>query len=93
MNFSKVKEESVQTVTALGGGGLVQKYHPQDCGMFEACIGGFSTLFHTDATLIKGWEKFRVIDQGNCTYAIQTASGFFVEIYKDLSAYTLLAIR
>lgn len=49
MNFSKVKEESVHTVTALGGGGLVQKYHPQDCGMFEACIGGFSTLFHTDA--------------------------------------------
>ena len=60
--------------------------------MFSACIGGFSTVFHTDATQVKGWEKFRVIDQGNCTYAIQTASGFYVGIYKD-SSYTLLTTR
>jgi hypothetical protein len=80
-------------VTALGGGGQVQKYHSPDCGMFSACLGGFSTVFHTDATQIKGWEKFRVIDQGNCTYAIQTASGFFSGIYKGSSGYTLLTTR
>lgn len=80
-------------VTALGGGGQVQKYNPPDCGMFSACIGGFSTVFHTDATQVKGWEKFRVIDQGNCTYAIQTSSGFFVGIYKSSDGYTLLTTR
>lgn len=80
-------------VTALGGGGQVQKYLPPNCGMFSACIGGFSTVFHTDATQVQAWEKFKVIDQGNCTYAIQTSSGFFVGIFKDSSGYTLLTTR
>jgi hypothetical protein len=44
-----------------------------------------STVFHTNATQINGWEKIRVIDQGNGTYKIQTAGGFFVGIYKDSS--------
>jgi hypothetical protein len=61
--------------------------------MFSACIGGFSTVFHTDATQVKGWERFRVIDQGNCTYAIQTSSGFFVGIYKHAKGYMLLTTR
>ncbi|MCA9457960.1 MAG: hypothetical protein KC587_14940, partial [Nitrospira sp.] len=89
----KVKEESVHAATVWGGGGQMQKYHPQDWGMFEVCIGGCSTLFHNDATQIQGWEKFRVIDQGNCSYAIQTASGFFVGIYKDSSGVTLLTFH
>jgi len=80
-------------MTAVGGGGQVQKYNPPDCGMFSACIGGFSTVFHTDATQVKGWEKFKIIDQGNCTYAIQTFSGFFVGIYKSSDGYTLLTTR
>ncbi len=80
-------------VTALQGGGLVQKYQDPNCGMFEACIGGFTTIFHTDATQIKSWEKFKVIDQGNCTYAIQTTSGFFMGIYKDPKGYMSLTTR
>jgi hypothetical protein len=28
--------------------------------------------------MIKSWEKFRMIDQGNGTYVIQTTSGWFV---------------
>ena len=80
-------------VTAVGGGGQVQKYNPPNCGMFSACIGGFSTVFHTDATQVKAWEKFRIIDQGNCTYAMQTSSGFFTGIYKAAEGYTLLTTR
>lgn len=80
-------------VTALQGGGLVQKYHDPDCGMFSACIGGFSTIFHTDATQVRGWEQFKVIDQGNCTYAIQTTSGFFMGIYKDPKGRMSLTTR
>lgn len=81
-------------VTALGGGGEVQEYFPPNCGpIFGACIGGFSTIFHTDATRVLAWEKFRFIDQGDCKYAIQTSSGFFVGIYKHPSGYVLLTTR
>ncbi len=80
-------------VTALQGGGLVQSMKDPDCGMFEACIGGFSVIFHTDATQVQGWEKFKVIDQGNCTYSIQTTSGFFMGIYKDPKGYMSLTTR
>lgn len=80
-------------VTALQGGGLVQSYRNPDCGMFSACIGGFSDIFHTDAVQVQGWEKFRVIDQGNCTYAIQTTSGFFMGIYKDSTGHMSLTTR
>ena len=80
-------------VTALNGGGLVQKYLKCDPGFPGACIDGISTIFHTDATQIQAWEKFRLIDQGNCTYAIQTSSGFNVGIYKDSGGRTLLTTR
>jgi hypothetical protein len=80
----------VNFVTALGGGGQVQQYFPPDCGLFSACIGGFSTIFHTDATQVQAWERFRIIDQGNCKYAIQTTKGFFVGIFKDSSGYMLM---
>ncbi|MEO8324569.1 MAG: hypothetical protein ABI618_01890 [Nitrospirota bacterium] len=80
-------------VTALGGGGQVQTHHKCNLGLSGACLEGYSTIFHTNATQVQGWEKFKVIDQGNCTYAVQTASGFFVGIYKDSSGYTLLTTR
>jgi hypothetical protein len=83
----------VNFVTALGGEGQVQKFLPADCGLFSVCISGFSDVFHTDGTQVQAWEKFRVIDQGNCTYAIQTVSGFYVGIYKDSSGRTLLTTR
>ena len=83
----------VNYLTALGGGGLVQKYYPPDCGLFSACLAGFSRIFHTDAMQIRAWERFKFIDQGNCKYAIQTVSGFFVGIFKDSSGGTLLTTR
>lgn len=78
----------INYVTALGGGGKVQKYAELTVG-----VSAFTTIFHTDATLVQGWEKFRFVDQGNCTYAIQTASGFHLGIYKDPSGIMALTTR
>ncbi|HND02829.1 MAG TPA: hypothetical protein PK782_12205 [Nitrospira sp.] len=86
-------------VTALGGGGQVEKYDRKywtpDCGgLFGGpCVGGASPIFHIDATQVQAWEKFRLVDQGNCTYTIQTTSGFFAGIFKDGSGVTLLTTR
>jgi len=86
-------------LTALGGGGQVEKhdrkYYTPDCGgLFGGpCVGGAAPIFHTDATQVQAWEKFRVIDQGNCTYAIQTSSGFYAGIFKNSSGVTLLTTR
>jgi hypothetical protein len=68
-------------VTALGGGGLVQEYYDCDPGWFGACLSGVSAIFHTDATQVSSWEKFRVVDTGDCHYALQTTSGFYMGIY------------
>lgn len=83
----------VNFLTALQGGGLVQKYVPPDCGWWGACIGGFTDIFHTDATQIRGWEKFKVIDRGDCTYEIQTISGFDMGIFQSPQGYWLLTTR
>ena len=83
----------VNYLTALGGGGQVQKYAECHVGLSGACLEGFTEIFHTDATQIKGWEKYKVIDQGNCTYAIQTSSGFFMGIYKDSTGHMSLTTR
>jgi len=86
-------------VTALGGGGQVEKYDRKywtpDCGgLFGGpCVGGAAPIFHIDATQVQAWEKFRLVDQGNCTYTIQTTSGFFAGIFKDGSGVTLLTTR
>jgi len=71
-------------VTALDGGGHVQNYYTGDCGPFSgACMDGYSDLFHTDATQVNAWEKFRIRRTGNtCGYSIQTASGFYVGTYE-----------
>jgi hypothetical protein len=37
----------------------------------------------TDRTLVQAWEKFRVVDEGNCMYTIQTVSGFFIGVRVD----------
>jgi hypothetical protein len=83
----------VNFVTALGGGGQVQDYVPPDCGFPGACISGTTTIFHTDATQVRAWEKFKFVDQGNCKYAIQTTSGFFVGIYQDSDGHFLMTTR
>ena len=69
-------------VTALGGGGQVQVYEHCDPGFPGACIDGVSDIFHTDATQVRGWEKFRITDLGNCKYTIQTMKGFFFGQYQ-----------
>ena len=71
----------VNYVTALQGGGLVQEYYECDPGWFGACLSGVNGIFHTDATSVLGWEKFRIADTGECKYTIQTASGFYFGIY------------
>ena len=35
---------------------------------------------HTDATQIRDWEKFKIVDQGDATYTIQTVSGFYLAV-------------
>jgi hypothetical protein len=69
-------------VTALGGGGQVQVYEHCDPGFPGACIDGVSDIFHTDATQVRGWEEFRIVDTGNCKYTIQTGSGFYFGLYQ-----------
>jgi hypothetical protein len=69
-------------VTALGGGGEVQVYIHCDPGFPGACIDGISDIFHTDATQVLGWEKFKITDLGDCKYTIQTMKGFFVGQYQ-----------
>jgi hypothetical protein len=92
-SYALLTANGVNFVTALGGGGQVQKYLKCDVGLSGACLSGNSTIFHTDARQVQAWEKFRVIDQGNCTYAIQTVSGFYVGIYTDSGGSTLLTTR
>ena len=83
----------VNFVTALQGGGLVQKYSEPDCGWFGACIASISVIFHTDATQVQSWERFKFVDQGNCKYTIQTTSGFFVGVFKDSGGHSLMTTR
>ena len=35
-------------------------------------------IFHTDATQVQAWEKFRFVEMKNCAYAVQTVSGFYI---------------
>jgi hypothetical protein len=70
-------------LTALGGGGLVQQYFECDPGWFGACLDSVSAIFHTDATQVSSWEKFRLVDLGNCKYAIQTVSGFYFGLFRS----------
>ena len=59
-------------VTAVNGGGLVQ---------------GSATwnILQTNRTQVQAWEKFRLVDQGEGTYAIQTASGYYLGLYRNSS--------
>lgn len=88
-SYALQTSNGVNYVTALGGGGKVQKDNRPDCGWGSTCLEWFSQIFHTDATQVQAWERFKIIDQGNCKYAIQTVSGFFVGIFKDSSGLTL----
>lgn len=55
----------VNFLTAIQGGGLAS--------------GGITTdNLVTDRTQVQAWEKFRFIENGNCTYVIQTSSGHYL---------------
>jgi hypothetical protein len=81
-SYALQTSNGVNFVTALGGGGQVQVYQKCDPGFPGACIDGLSDIFHTDATQVRGWEKFKIVDQGMCKYTIQTTSGFFFGLYQ-----------
>jgi len=92
-SYALQTSDGAHFVTALGGGGQVQKYIHCHPGFPGACIDGTSTIFHTDATRIGSWERFRFVDVGSCKYTIKTTSGFFVGIYQDSEGHTLLTTR
>lgn len=52
-------------VTAINGGGLANS--PKD----------WDNLV-TDRTEVQNWEKFRIVDRGDCTYTIQTMYGWYL---------------
>jgi len=55
----------VNYVTAIRGGGLAS-----GTATWDDLV--------TDRTQVQAWEKFRFVDQGNCTYAIQTSNGHYL---------------
>ena len=58
-------DNEINYVTAVNGGGLAHGTDDSD-------------NLITTATQVGAWEKFRISDQGNCTYTIQTSSGYYV---------------
>jgi hypothetical protein len=61
---------AIQTIngnylTAVGGGDLASGTPSAD-------------NLQTNRTQVQAWEKFRIIDQGDCTYVIQTLSGWYL---------------
>jgi len=73
----------VNYVTALQGGGLEQTYYETGCSIWNPCIGHLTDIFHTDATHVLGWEKFRITEVGNCKYSMQTTSGYYFGVDRD----------
>jgi hypothetical protein len=57
----------INYVTAIQGGGLAHGTSDWD------------TLV-TDRTQVQAWERFKVVDVGNCIYTIQTVSGYYVGV-------------
>ena len=52
-------------VTAIQGGGLAS-----GTSAWDALV--------TDRTQVQAWEKFRIVDDGQCKYTFQTVSGFYI---------------
>jgi hypothetical protein len=70
-SYALQTSNGINYVTAVGGGGLVQSAATPD-------------ILQTDRTQIQAWEKFRFVDQGDCTYTIQTVSGYYFGVTGDL---------
>lgn len=81
-SYALQTSNGVNYVTALGGGAEVENFNSSD--------GSITHIFHTDATQVQAWERFKFIEVRDCEYAIQTVSGFYVGIFLDSSGRRLL---
>lgn len=57
----------VNYVTAVGGGGLAHGTATAD-------------NLQTNRTQVQAWEQFKIVEQPNCAYTIQTVSGFYLGV-------------
>jgi hypothetical protein len=64
-SYALQTSNGINYVTAIRGGGL-----PSGTLAYDDLV--------TDRTQVQAWERFRFVDQGNCTYAIQTNSGNYL---------------
>lgn len=64
-SYALQTSNGVNFVTAIKGGGLAS-----GTTTWDALV--------TDRTQVQAWEKFRLVEQGNCIYAIQTSSGQYL---------------
>lgn len=64
-SYALQTSNGVNYVTAVKGGG-------------QASGGITWDSLVTDRTQVQAWEQFRFVEQGNCTYAIQTSSGHYL---------------
>jgi hypothetical protein len=65
-SYALQTSNGINYVTAVNGGGVV--------------LGPKTPVaLQTDRTQVQDWEKFRIVDIGNCTYTIQTLSGWYFD--------------
>jgi len=64
-SYALQTSNGINYVTAIQGGGL------------SSGTIAWDDLV-TDRTQVQAWERFKFVDQGNCTYAIQTVSGYYL---------------
>ena len=64
-SYALQTSNGINYVTAIRGGGL------------SSGTLSYDDLV-TDRTQVQAWERFRFVDQGDCTYAIQTVSGYYI---------------
>jgi hypothetical protein len=80
-HYSGLFADSQFTLVALGGGSYALQTRS---GNYVTAVGGGGFAngvnLHTDATQIQAWEKFKIVDQGNAIYTIQTVSGFYLAV-------------
>jgi hypothetical protein len=63
--FYAIQTSNGNYLTAVGAGGLSSGSPDSD-------------NIHSDATQVQSWEKFRLVDLGDCTYAIQTVDNWYL---------------
>jgi hypothetical protein len=72
----EIRKEPAPPMSALPGTFVFQSWN----GPYVTAVGGggrITDAIHTVAKKIGAWEQFRLADQGDCTYTIQTVSGFY----------------